>query len=491
MEICLRYYSFFESQHHYIPQVLENFVRLVHHNHVKVRTRSWYLFFRFVKNLRAQVGNMAKTVIGAISDLLPIKAELPTSNDADNDMSSDKVDDSADAVFQGQLYLYEAIGYISSTSTTPVEDQALYARSIMQPLFADMNLHMPRAKAGDAQAILQIDHIIQALGTLANGFSETNTNVQQKQRPPSPKPVSDEFSQAASAILLALRELNTSSEVRHASRTALSRLLGVMGTAVLPQLPQWIEGLLSQSSNTSEMAVFLRLLGQIVYKFKADIRGILDLLLTPLLERVFAGLAEPTTGTDDEIQLQELRQEFVLFIQVIFQHGLGDVLVSEANQGVFDSLVSAVITVGKEMVHGNMSASRVAFNVLSRMTVQWGGPDVATVGKDPATSGPPAPLLPGFDGFVLDRFYGACWEVVRDARFKPGSDAQARQLLGEMMGLQQTIYRKTGDSFVRLVQNVTAPTLGLDAGEFLRALTTSEDRKGVVTYVVNLLRPRR
>ena len=41
---------------------------------------------------------------------------------------------------------------------------------------------------------------------------------------------------------------------------AFSRLLGVLGAALLPTLPQWIEGLLSQSSSNDEMAMFLRLL---------------------------------------------------------------------------------------------------------------------------------------------------------------------------------------------------------------------------------------
>ncbi len=91
MEICVRYCAFFETQPSFIGQVLENFVRLVHHDHVRIRTRSWYLFHRFVKHLRAQVGNVAETVIQSIGDLLPIKAEVP-GDDADDDMLSDQTE---------------------------------------------------------------------------------------------------------------------------------------------------------------------------------------------------------------------------------------------------------------------------------------------------------------------------------------------------------------------------------------------------------------
>ncbi|KAK0709018.1 armadillo-type protein [Lasiosphaeria miniovina] len=488
MEICVRYYVFFETQQRYIPQVLENFVRLVHHEHVRIRTRSWYLFLRFVKQLRAQVGNVAKTVIESISDLLPIKAEMPA-NDADDDMSSDESDHSADAVFNSQLYLFEAIGCISSTAATPAADQAAYAHSVMAPLFEDMRVHLPRAKAGDAQAILQIHHIVMALGTLASGFADSNSN-QASTKPPPPKVISDEFSRAAEAILIALNELNSNGEIRAACRSAFSRLLGVLGAAVLPQLPQWIEGLLSRSSSKDEMAMFLRLLEQVVYNFKGEIYTILDLLLTPLLERVFVGLSEPISGTDDEIQLQELRREYVSFVQVILANELGGVLVSAANQGIFDSLVASIITISKTIIHANLGTSRTGFNVLTRMAAQWGGPDVATVSESPTVTGAPAPAFQGFDQFMMDRFHTACWDVLQDPNFKPFSDAQTRQILNEVTGLQQTIYTKIGDAFIRHLQSVTLPPLGIDGSEFVRVLTTATDRRVLTTYVQNLLKNR-
>jgi exportin-T len=489
MEICTRYYNFFEDQQRYIPQVLENFVRLVHHDHVRIRTRSWYLFQRFVKMLRAQVGNVAKTVIESISDLLPIKAEVP-GNDADDDMSSDESDHSADAVFSSQLYLYEAIGCISSTSATPPADQGLYARSVMEPLFSDMSVHMERAKTGDAQAVLQVHHIIMALGTLANGFAEAHPA---HTRPQPHEAVSNEFSRAAEAILIALNQLNAIDEIRTACRSAFSRLLGVLGAAVLPQLPQWIEGLLSRSSSKDEMAMFLRLLEQVVYNFKTEIYNILDVLLTPLLQRVFSGLSEPINGTDDEIQLQELRREYVSFVQVILLNDLGGVLVSAANQATFESLVSSIINIAKTLTHGNLVPSRIAFNVLSRMASQWGGPDVVTIGGEtPTTTGaPPAPAIPGFDQFMIEHFHGLCWTVLQDAGFRPNTDAQSRQILNEIAGIQQVIYAKTGDAFVGHLQGVTFPQLGIDGTEYLRVLTTARERKPVVGWLLGLLKGRR
>ncbi|KAH6661404.1 tRNA exportin [Truncatella angustata] len=489
MEIIVRYWNFFEMEANssLIGQVLENFVRFVHHEHVRIRSRSWYLFHRFVKHLRAYVGNVAETIIQSIADLLPIKAEVP-GEDADDDMSSDEIDNSADAVFTSQLYLFEAIGCISSTASTPADKQAFYARSIIDPLFRDMEQHLPRAKSGDIQAILQIHHIIMALGTLAHGFSDwTPGSTSSNQRAPPDKLLSEEFARAAEAILIALSQLNGSAEIRTACRSAFSRLLGVLGAAVLPQLPQWIEGLLSQSSSKDEMAMFLRLLDQVVYGFKTEIYDVLNLLLTPLLQRVFGGLSEPMDGTDDEIQLAELRREYLSFIGVILNNDLGGVLVSEANQVFFDSLITSILNMATDISSGNLPASRLAFGILSKMAGVWGGPDVANIAANPsAPTGSPSPAIPGFDQFLLDRFHSVCWEVMRDPQFRPSQDAQSKQVLNEIAGLEQAVYVKTGELFIQHLQNSLFPGLGIDGNDFLRPMTTSTDRRAFSKYLQDL-----
>lgn len=494
MEICVRYCSFFETQTNFIAQVLEHFVRLVHHNHIRVRTRSWYLFHRFVKHLRAHVGNVAETVIRSISDLLPIKAEVPREDLADDDMSSDQSDHSADAAFQGQLYLFEAVGCISSTSTTPVKKQIMYARSVMDPLFSDIERTLPAAKSGDAQAILQIHHVIMALGSLAHGFSDwTPGNAATAHQAPLTK-VSDEFSRAAEAILIALEALKSSFDVRTAARASFSRLMGVLGIGMLPLLPRWIDGLLSQSSSKDEMAMFLRLLDQVVFGFKKEIYTVLDSLLTPLLQRVFAGLAEPVTGTDDEIQLAELRREYLTFVQIILNNDLGSVLVSDSNQNFFEPLIISVTTLAKTVTNGtgNLAASRLAFSVITRMADLWGGPNVAFLSRaQPISSSlPPSPAFPGFDRFLIERFHPICWEVLREPEFRPASDAQAKQVLNEVAGLEQTIYIKTGDMFLQHLQNSFFPAMGIDGSDFIKYMTTSTDRKGLAGYLQGFLRQR-
>src|SRR5690606_12494688 len=101
---------------------------------------------------------------------------------------------------------------------------------------------------------------------------------------------------------------------------------------------------------------------------------------------------------------------------------------------------------------GNPQSSKLAFSVMARMASIWGGPDLATIQADPQPPrGQPEPVIPGFDAFMLERFHGVCWEVMRDPQFRP-EDAQTRQVLAEIAALEQVVYRKTGNVFIEHVR---------------------------------------
>lgn len=474
LEICVRYCSFFEHNTNLIPRALENFVRFIHSNHVKVRTRSWYLFYRFVKHLRVHLGGNTTTVMQSIGDLLQIKAEVP--NDDDDDDSSDVNDRSADAVFTAQLYLFESIGCVASTAQIPIQTQTYYARSVLDPLISDLNSALPAAASGDEQATLQVHHVIMAIGTVAKGFCDWMPGVSSAGAPPASE-LSEQFQPASEAILAALETIKSSMHIRTAARFSFSRMLGVLGARILQQLPRWIDGLLPQTSTRDEMATFLRLLDQVVFGFKTEISSILDSLLTPLLQRVFSGLSEPTTGTDDEIQRAELKTQYLQFILVILNQDLASVIVSPTNQGNFEPLLTTLEHFCRDA--SDYPTARLSFNVLARMTSVWGGPDVVTGANGATGVQTPAPILPGFDQFAMTRFSPLTWGLISSPSFNP-KDAQARVALGEAAALQWTIMRKCGQAYDAYLSDQELPGMGFSGDvvqEYVARLKSADVRE--------------
>lgn len=264
MELIVRYINVFEIHKELIPRALESFVQSSHSSHPRVRTRAWYLFQRFVKIVRTHIGDVAETIIRAVGDLLEIQAELP--ENGEDDMSSDD-GKKHDATFDSQLYLFEAIGCLSSSSSIAPDRQAAFAREVMAPFFVDIEKHLPLAQNNNARAVLQIHHDISALGTLAKGFSDWAPGTKSSATPPHPM-VSDEFEKVAEAVIVSLEALSDSVTIRDAARFAFSRMVGVLGPRILPTLPRWIHGLLSKSSSMDEIQMFLRLLEQVIHGYK-------------------------------------------------------------------------------------------------------------------------------------------------------------------------------------------------------------------------------
>ncbi len=474
MEICVRYSSFFEKHTDYIVPVLKNFLDLAHHPSLKVKARAWYLIQRLIRQLRAHVGNAAEAVVQSLQDLLIIKAELTGEQDAD-DMSSEG-DSSADSTFTSQLYLFEAVGCICGANTVPAEKQVQYVQATMQPLFVDIERNLEPARTGNELASLQVHHGIMALGTIARGFSEFNPGVTTQGGGTEPSPQAKQaFAQVAEATLVSLTALKTSFQIRTAARFAFSRLIGMVGTPMMQSLPQWVDGLLTDSSTRDEMALFLRLLDQVIFGFKNDIFDFLDRLFSGLLQRVFAGISAATSGTDDEIELAELKREYLNFLMVILGNDLGAVLVSATNQPVFEDIMTSIEHLARDVE--DFPTAKMALLLLSRMCAVWGGPDVVSLtGQANPDAAQPRPALPGFDQYMITRFSPLCWALPTNPSFN-NKDAQARQALSEAANLQKTIYTKTGQQYLTYLRGNELRTMGMNdtlINDYLQKLGTME-----------------
>ena len=486
MELCVRYYSFFEQRTEYLSPILEDFVRYVHSDSSRVRHRAWHLFLRFSRLLRSKLGELAHTIITAIRDLLAIRAIVPKEQEDGEDSSSASSRGPQDSTFESQLFLFEAIGTLVSGTGLAEDTQVNLLQPVLAQLLEGVKGTIDSAVRGDEQATCQIHHYIEAIGTLARGVSDW---VPGKTPSPIPQPVAAEFQKAANLILQILNGLKRSSMIREASRFTFTRLIGVLGFTLLEQLAPWIEGLLSDDASREEIANFLRLLSQITYGFKGEIWNILDELLSPFLDKIFAAFGQPTEGTDDAVQLGELRHEYIQFLIVLLSNDLEGVLVSPTNQAKFDTIIATIEHFARDTAE--LSDARAAISVLSRMAQVWGGPNVFTPGpnRDISEASQPEPKLPGFDHFLIARFSSLSWNVMRNSGLHP-REASAAKVVQEIATLQQTILTKTGAAYVdSLLQDKDLPAIGLGGdvlAQYLRSITTM-DNKAFKQWLTKLL----
>ncbi len=144
------------------------------------------------------------------------------------------------------------------------------------------------------------------------------------------------------------------------------------------------------------------------------------------------------------------------------------------NQPSFDAVLTTNEHLAKDI--GDLPTARLAFIVLSRMVMTWGGPDVVSQplsqGNGVVAEARPQPSLPGFDRFMMTRFSPLSWAIPSNSNFN-SKDAQGKQVLGEAAGLQKAIHAKTGQEYLTWLREVELREMGMDSGtieEYLRAL---------------------
>ncbi|KAF9425612.1 pre-tRNA nuclear export protein [Entomortierella beljakovae] len=493
-EIACRYSNFFEIRPDCIPDVLEAFVdsRGLHHPIPSNRTRAWYLFWRFSKDLKFRLTPFVQTVLTSIQDVLTIEATLPSVLGSDFDLSTFK-----DQVFETKTYLFEAVGLLISQDSIPAQQQFEYLSAVVNPFLTEIQKSLAACRAiqtsssgpigGDGAAegsprhrdlglVWSLHHRLMALGSIAKGFPDVTTAKKGTTVTGTPGPCAQIFKQVAEITLVALKTLSRFEVIRSAARFTFGRLINCLGQEVQPYLPTLITGLLQECS-IMEFAEFLPFMGQVAHKFKATIMSILNELFFPLVQKVFYFLNQVPNGTDEVVALVELRKCYLAFLMGLFSSELENVFVTEVNGQHLNLILQSVLHYAQDMT--DVPVSRMAFGILLKAVNSWGGQGesagangASAANGNPSGNGEGKLEAPGFYQFMYEHILRITFEVPMKPNFDL-QDGQSVLVLGEIAGLQKAIAVKQGDAFLNYLSQVYLPSIQCPAElarEYVQAL---------------------
>jgi exportin-T len=159
------------------------------------------------------------------------------------------------------------------------------------------------------------------------------------------------------------------------------------------------------------------------------------------------------------------------------------------NQSIFENVITAIEHFARDAT--DLQTARTAFQVLTRMTATWGGPDIAAL----ATSSPPpnsptnlapTPVIPGFDTFAITHFSPLSWAIPSADDFKV-RDPTSRLFVQEIAVLQQEILKKTGEVYINALRSELGGmgVAGSEVEIYLQRLRG--DTKGFKEFLVGFL----
>lgn len=106
-----RYGEFFKTRRECVGPVLEAFIgeRGIHTSRENMRGRLFYLFHRFIRDIRFEIPQgIVTTILSNIGDLLILSVELPEEDSPVDDILETAVN--TPTLFDSQIYLFETVG---------------------------------------------------------------------------------------------------------------------------------------------------------------------------------------------------------------------------------------------------------------------------------------------------------------------------------------------------------------------------------------------
>lgn len=350
VECLVRYSSYFTTRPDQLGEVLPTFLdaRGIHHPEEKFRSRMSYHFNRFIKDTRSFIpGAFVPEMVQSMQDLLNVQATLPDVGPGEDPLT--KAGDTA-GPFDSQLHLFEVIGVLITLPGTSQQAKVQMLTSVTEQQLIELRAQTESFNdaAPNPQVILQVHHLMLALSSLAKGF-DGHEIVKATSEPAwvgVMKAVTEQ-------ILVSLGRLRRFIIIRDAARGAFVRIVPTMAQSFLPYITPMIDALLNEMSE-AELADFIAFVMLFVNKFpvgpglrsimlisaqltstffcpaKTEVSDILNQLLQDLLMRIFHFINQPITGTDDQVQRDDLSRSYLNLINSLVHHKLIGVLRSES-----------------------------------------------------------------------------------------------------------------------------------------------------------------
>ncbi|KAG9490373.1 hypothetical protein GDO78_005967 [Eleutherodactylus coqui] len=424
-ETVVRYEKFFTVEPIHIPNVLMAFLdhRGLRNSSPKVRSRTAYLFSRFVKSLHKHMNAFVEDILSRIQDLLELS---PPENGFQTLLSSDD-----------QLFIYETAGVLIVNSDYPAERKSILMRNLLNPLMEKFKILLQKlvVEQDEERRTVLADCLNHAVG-FASRTSKAFSNKQTVKQ----CGCSGVYLDCLQNFLPALSCPVQKETLRGGVRTFLHRMIICLEEEVLPFIPTASEHML-KDCEAKDLQEFIPLINQITAKFKAQVSPFLQQVFMPLLHAIFEVLVRPSEENDQSAALdkQMLRRSYFAFLQTVTGSGMSEVI---ANQGA-ENVERVLFTIIQGAVeYPDPIAQKTCFIILSKLVELWGGKDG----------------LVGFADFVYKHIVPACFLAPLKPTFDL-ADAQTILALSECAVTMKTIYLKRGPECIQYLQQEYLPSL--------------------------------
>jgi exportin-T len=456
MELCVRYHNMIEQNAEALHLVLRAFLdeRGMRHPDSNVSSRACYLFMRMVKPVRSHLADKLDDIFTALEKPLsdaaaPLSSQMLEAIQAKVAQLASNLSIGTRAQAEegndDRLYVFEAAGSILGAEEVPEDKQCERLMQVCQVLCGRIVefVNITDAENG-ALASQNAMRCVVALSNLSKGFS-ARICVQLR-----PK-VGEIFRSAMEVTISCLKRWPREKGVRHRVVGYLHQMVQILNETIVPYLPDAVDSLRSNGTNSKELGETLVLINQLSNTFKEALLPMIAPLFLPLRlqvhESIRAGFSQSASSDEFTRESHELERNWVQTVNTFALTSLLSPMLA-ANVEARDLCLTELVENAR--THNSISIRKLCLQSLKRITTDW------LVGSD-NTGGNPQ-IGGEFSNFAAQKIGIECCLIAPlfDYNF---ADAGAVAAVNECFAIQRVLFQKMGEPFAELLAKSVLPSL--------------------------------
>ncbi|ODV88050.1 hypothetical protein CANARDRAFT_5355 [[Candida] arabinofermentans NRRL YB-2248] len=389
-ELVLKHYAFFMNSSIQVEGVDKNDILLkvlkifvsnfgVFSDNDKVKYRSWYLFYRFIKLTRPTVDDyVIEQLITSLLPLLTFKFEVANQQQLTHDIDLASLDESGS--FESQLYLFESIGLLITIIKKP-EQKVAMLESVLQPLFSNLEECINNLSSLNLSVVVQVHHSLISIGTILKGFE--NLSVQE---------FNDKFmsilQQISQVVLITLENFIDFSIVRESGEFCIVRLFILLikspSSDILQEiLSKFISIFMVQFDKLKiiELINFMNFISQVFHHCNKSqqIYLLLNSLISPLFTKIQTRLEQfISSATDDFMRrdILDMQKSFISMLIAISADHLNSLWLTPENKTVLMNVIQMMLNYSYNYQTNDVSLVKQSLTALNLMVTGIGSGEV-------------------------------------------------------------------------------------------------------------------
>lgn len=390
-ELLLKHYTFFINGNIQVENVDKNDILMkvlnifisnfgVFSTNERVKFRSWYLFYRFLKMTKPKISDyIIEELIKSLVPLLTFSFDIVSNkNKISNNESLTNLDLSLieeTGSFENQLYLFESVGLLIASGSN---DDAMISilENVLQPLFSNIENGISLITQLNLNLLIQVHHSIIAMGNILKGFEnlrkEKLTNIK----------FLNILNQISQVVVITLENFIDFNIIRESIQFCIVRLYIILNNnndankeLLNTILSKFISLIMINFDKLKilEIINFINFISQILHQSSSNENNylLLNSLLPPFFSKIFYRIESDKGKVNDEFLKKEVldleRSTLSMIIALSNDHLNSLFLTTNENKEMLTTIINLMLNYAYNYTTNDLSVVKLSLLVLNML----------------------------------------------------------------------------------------------------------------------------